>query len=460
MKLLKEVPDRFWSLFRSVNRETYIEALLRISEEYEYNSYFLSREVCIQVLADYFARQKITIEKEDEEDEFDELEPPATRILNWLLRAGWLRKLDDYNTLVTNIVIPDYAAVFIGAFARLVNEEEDETQVYIQNIYAILFSFINDPRSGVNLLQSALINTRKLNKALQDMLHNMDKFFSSLLEKRFYGDLLKEHLEGYVEEIVKKKYHILKTSDNFYLYKTDIKRWINELRVDERRLEEICQRSVRPVEELQVIRTLDEIERGFDEIERRIANMDREHTKYVSATVGRLNYLLNNDDDMKGMVIRLLNHMSAQEDPADCIAQISARMNLSAFEVLSEKSLYKKRMPRVDFTESLEDTEESRELDREDILKLNRLGSRYSRKEIEDFVFERMSGGQALIDETAIQSDEEFEKLILAYDYAARRGSAFGAEGGEEVADNGRYRYPKLVFKAKKQAPDGGEARK
>jgi len=55
------------------------------------------------------------------------------------------------------------------------------------------------------------------------MLHNMDKFFASLLEQKSYEDLLRDHLEGYVEEIVKKKYHILKTSDNFYLYKTDIK---------------------------------------------------------------------------------------------------------------------------------------------------------------------------------------------------------------------------------------------
>ena len=55
------------------------------------------------------------------------------------------------------------------------------------------------------------------------MLHNMDKFFTSLLDQKFYGELLREHLDGYVEEIVKKKYHILKTSDNFYLYKADIK---------------------------------------------------------------------------------------------------------------------------------------------------------------------------------------------------------------------------------------------
>ena len=34
-----------------------------------------------------------------------------------------------------------------------------------------------------------------------------------------------------------------------------------------------------------VLDLLDMIERGFDDIEHRIANMDKEHTKYVRATV-------------------------------------------------------------------------------------------------------------------------------------------------------------------------------
>lgn len=450
MRLLNEIPDRFWSLFRSVNRETYIESLLKINEEYEYNSYFLSREVCIQVLADYFAQRKITIKQEEEDDEIDVLEPPATRILNWLVRAGWLRKLDDYNTLVTNIVIPDYAAVFIEAFEHLFNEEENETEVYIQNIYAILFSFKNDPRASVSLLHTALINTRKLNKALQDMLHNMDKFFASLLEKRFYGDLLKEHLECYVEEIVKKKYHILKTSDNFYLYKTDIKRWLNEMREDYDWMEKTAGRSGGSMDEGQLVRILDDIERGFDDIERRIANMDREHMKYVSATVGRLNYLLNNDDDTKGLVIQLLNHMACEEDITDSLGRISSRMNLSSLEVISEKSLYKKRRPRTGFTEGLQDVEEIKELTREDILRLNRLGTRYSKKEIEDFIFMRMSDGKAEITGDTVQSDQDFEKLILAYDYTIRRNSRFAVdEEKTELIDNGRYQYPKLTFTKK-----------
>lgn len=189
---LWEIPDSFWSLFRSGNRKIYIEALLQINEEYQYSNYFLSKEVCIQTLSDYFAKQKVTMEQEELEDDFDMLEPLAARILNWLLRTRWLRKVEDYSTLTTNIVIPDYAAVFIEAFIRLSSDEEDEAQVYIQNIYAILFAFKNDPRSNISLLKAALVNTRRLNKSLQDMLHNMDKFFSSLLEKQFYGKMVSE----------------------------------------------------------------------------------------------------------------------------------------------------------------------------------------------------------------------------------------------------------------------------
>ena len=123
--------------------------------------------------------------------------------------------------MTANIVIPDYASVLIEAFERLSSEPEEDTQVYIQNVYATLFFFKNDARMNLSMLRTALVNTRKLNRALQDMLHNMDRFFARLLEKQNYGELLREHLKGYVEEVVERKYHILKTSDNFYIYKTD-----------------------------------------------------------------------------------------------------------------------------------------------------------------------------------------------------------------------------------------------
>ena len=158
MSLLNEIPGAFWGLFRSPNRDIYIEALLRINEEYQYSNYFLSREVCIQVLGDCFARRKPQIQREEQENEVDVLEPPATRVLNWLIKTQWLKRLDDFSSFTVNIVIPDYAAVFIEAFERLSEEEADDTEIYIQNIYANLFSFKNDPRAGIGQLHLSLIH--------------------------------------------------------------------------------------------------------------------------------------------------------------------------------------------------------------------------------------------------------------------------------------------------------------
>lgn len=463
MKLMNEIPDRFWSLFRSSNRSTYIEALLTINEEYEYSNYFLSREVCIQVLSEYFSRRKCVIWQDELEDELDALEPPATRVLKWLLKAGWLRKVDDYGAMTVNIVIPDYAAVMIDGFSRLLNDGEDETQIYIQNVYAILFSLKNDPRASAGLLGTALVNTRKLNKTLQDMLHNMDKFFASLLEQRGYAGLLKDHLEGYVEEIVRRKYHILKTSDNFYLYKTDIKRWLEIMREDREWLERMCAKSsgVSPfgsreegkeLDQGDILDKLDQIERGFDHIEHRIANMDKEHSRYVRATVTRLNYLLNQDDNMKGLVIQILNHLSGQDDPEEDIKAVGSRMNLSQLTLLSEKSLYKRRKAKADFAENLEPEEEAKELSMEEVLNLNKVKNRYSKKEIEGFIAGHMKDGRMEVGADTIGSDEEFEKLILAYDYSTRRKSVYVVEDQEpRTIDNGRYRYPGLVFVRRKQ---------
>lgn len=449
MYLQQEIPDGFWGLFRSVNREIYIEALLSINEEYQYSNYFLTKEVCVQVLSDMNARKRFELQREENDTEYDMLETPASRILNWLLKAGWLKKIEDYRTLVTHIVIPDYAAIFIDAFERLNSEDMEETNIYIQNVYATLFSFRNDPRANLSMLRTALVNTRRLNKALQDMLHNMDRFFSKLLEQKFYGDLLKEHLDGYVEEVVRKKYHILKTSDNFYRYKNDIKQCLKEIRDDEAWIEKVRARSKAMGDTGDdVLDLLDLIERGFDDIEHRIANMDSEHTKYVRATVTRMNYLLSGETDTKGLVVQLLNRMAAvPEKTEDRIREVGARMNLSLLEIISDKSLYKRKKPRKDFISQMLPDEKMEDLDREDVLKLNRIQLRYTKKQIEDFIETHMQDEVMDASKLEIIGDEDFEKLILAYDYSTRKNSRYMLlEEDAEMVEHGGYRYPALKF--------------
>lgn len=408
----------------------------------------MTKEICVQVLSDMNAQKQVLLQREENETDFDMLETTASRILRWLLKTGWLKKIEDYSTMTTNIVIPDYAAVFIEAFERLTSEELEETELYIQNVYATLFSFQNNSRVNLNMLRTALINTRKLNKALQDMLHNMDKFFERLLDQESYGELLREHLDGYVEEIVKKKYHILKTSDNFYIYKMDIKECLRDMRENEEWIESIRQKAKAAGDTKEdVLDLLDLIERGFDDIEHRISNMDREHSKYVRATVSRMNYLLSGETDTKGLVVQLLNKISAQEEPERLLTEAGKRMNLSLFEMISEKSLYKRRKQRTDFISQMGQDEEYEDLNREDVLKLNRIQMRYSRQEIEDFIEEHMENEVMDAGTLHITEETAFEKLILAYDYSTRKNSKYRVLNEEEtVIQSGQYQYPALKF--------------
>lgn len=480
MKLRYDIPVSFWGLFRSVNRDIYMEALLTINDEYQYNNYFLSREACVQILNEMCAARRYAFEQEENETEEEINEPLPGRILNWLIKTKWLRKVEDYTTMTTNIVIPDYAAVMIDAFEQLVSQPLDDTEIYIQNVYATLFSFKNDSRLNLAMLKTALVNTKKLNKALQDMLHNMDKFFERLLEQKSYNDLLKEHLEGYVEEVVKRKYHILKTSDNFYIYKTDIKRCLKEMREDEDWLEKV--RKKQQAEKMQnqgsivrkneddeeelpfqrrnreedVLDLIDQIERGFDDIEHRISNMDKEHSKYIRATVSRLNYLLSDETERHGMLVQLLNHLGAEEnllEQTQKIGQVAEKMNLSSFEILNENPLYKRRRKKK-FEEELAEEEESAELSKDDVLRLNKIKHRFTKRQIEDFIEEHMEDGILEADKMQLSDDEEFEKLVLAYDISMRKNSKYEVIVKEERVENGIYTYPAMVFVPRKSASE------
>lgn len=470
MKFLYDIPSSFWSLFRSVNREIYMEALLAINEEYQYSNYFLSKESCLLVLTDMCAQRRYQFQKEEleimEEEQAameEEQESLPKRILGWLIRTRWLRRIEDFTTMTTNIVIPDYSAVLIEAIENLVHQPVDETEIYIQNVYATLFSFQNDSRMNLAMLRTALVNTRKLNKALQDMLHNMDKFFERLLEKQTYGELLREHLEGYVEEVVKKKYHILKTSDNFYIYKMDIKRCLKEMRENEEWIQMIRSRQAdtrsmqpntrqseyyqRRRQDEDVLELIDQIERGFDDIEHRIANMDKEHSKYVRATVSRLNYLLSEDSDRKGMLVQLLNRLSVRDDKEqeERLSLVSEKLHLTALDILAENPLFKRKKKRG-FEEDLTREEETKELSKEEILQLNRIQHRFSRKLIEEFVEDRLTDGVWEVEQGQIESDEEFEMLILAYDLGMRHGGRYEVQSLGESVESGRFRYPEMLF--------------
>jgi hypothetical protein len=429
---------------------------MAIYDEYLYNDYFLTKETCIQIIAEYFSDRIVDISADDEEQDIDAMEPMATKIINRLIRFTWLKKVEDYSSFKTNIVIPDYASVFIDVFKKLSNPDSNDTDLYIQNVYTNIYSFYYDSKAGMELLRAAMINTTRLNRALQDMLHNMDQFFGALLEKNRYEELLQEHLDVYVETIVNRKYSLLKTSDNFYIYKNDIKKLLRAIVEDETRLQILQQKMAAEGKDIdqvekEFLEIIYEMERGILNMEKRISHIDTEHSKYVRATVSRLEYLLSSDDSVQGNVVALLNIIAREENKDEILTKTANAIELNDHTVISPESLYKRRGKRRVFEETVE-VEESveEELSKEDILRINRNKNRYSQLQIEQFIMGQMENGFFHTKDHPIASEEEFELLILAYDYSTRVNSPFKVETTtDEKITRGNYSYPDMVFKRK-----------
>ncbi len=465
MKEIYQLPQQFWTVFSSRNRYIYMEALTSIYDEYLYNDYFLTKETCIQLIAEHFADRIVDISADDEEQDADAMEPMAAKILNRLLRFSWLKRVEDYSSFQTNIIIPDYASAFIETIRRINNPDTEDQDLYIQNVYTSIYSFYHDSKAGMELLRAAAVNTTRLNRSLQDLLHNMDRFFGALLEKDNYEELLLEHLNGYVEAVVNRKYSLLKTSDNFYIYKNDIKRLLRTISEDGNRLSLLKQRLTpegrgeREIEE-EFQRIIDEIDRGILNMENRISHIDTEHSKYIKATVSRLEYLLSSEDNMQGNVIALLHLLSGAEG-AELYPRVASAMRINDLTVITSDSFYKKRGRRKQFEETVEtEAVAEEELSKEDILRINRNKPRYHKAQIEGFILDRMEEGIFRTADYFITNDEEFELLVLAYDYSIRRTSPFHVVPVQELREgaaaadtreqgtvtSGVYSYPDVIF--------------
>jgi hypothetical protein len=119
--------------------------------------------------------------------------------------------------------------------------------------------------------------------------------------------------------------------------------------------------------------------------------------------------------------------------------------------------MYKKRGKRKTFEDTIEvDNNVEADLTLEEILKLNKNKTRYSKKEIEEFIIDKMKNGIFNTDEHPISTESEFELLVLAYDHSIRKKSPYKVRNEEhEIIVNGKYSYPRLTFELKEQELQG-----
>ena len=249
------LPDNFFSILSSVNREHYAALLVLYYRLFQENTQGLERELVVREFMNYLALHRDTLADEsaiaDESDETsgDNTQPGplfeaeggaqelafevpagktakadertlASRFLKRLINAGWLgdETLADF-TKVINITA--WGKPFMKALADIDGGLKTEYESHVVTVYSMLCGE-TIKKDGHHAVLKAHEECRSLIDSLKVLSQSIKGYYDNLNDEMIRAkaaSVLHEHYDLYMGEVLDKAYKRLKTSDNVSRYR-------------------------------------------------------------------------------------------------------------------------------------------------------------------------------------------------------------------------------------------------
>ena len=359
------IPDNFFSLLTFKNKRLYLACILRSFKTYEAGSILgIEKKIVVDDLVDFLDHSSYLYEVEDDEDE--EANPQTKRDLaNYVLRrmeaCGWIY-IDVTNDYEEILNFSDVAIIFSEAFINAYPTsyeayEEDsnyeinanEYQGYIYTIYSLLSNPDNvDYAMTFDLVYGY---TKQLIRSLRRLVSRLKEYISSVVETSEIKDLM-EKLMTFKTEVYDKIYLKMKTSDNINRYRLAIVSSLEALANDEFAMTMIVNDYMRrytsyDVAVAKATKAIDEVIDVFNSIDTFVSEIDNKNRTYINSTIGKIKFLLSEDDNIIGKLNRILKHVkdsNANGKIEKSLRLVDTLYTLNHIKVLNgESSLYTPR---------------------------------------------------------------------------------------------------------------------
>ena len=331
MDFFDMVQENFFSLLASKNKRIYLASILQVFKVYETGTILgIDKKIVVDDLA-YFldSNGKYLYDVEDEEDE--EANPKSKRELaNYILRrmeeCGWIY-VDVTNEYVEVLNFTDPAiticAAILNAYPSIEYSDTElppdyvnptEYQGYIYSIYSLLSQEDNvDYALTFSLVYS---NTRQLIRAIRRLDARMKEYIQSVVDNSEIKDLM-ERLINYKTEVYDTSYVKLKVSDNIDRYRLTIITKLEKMQEDEIILKAIAKNYIATAKDEEeaiqkAIRFIDEVIDAFNLIEDFITEIDNKNRNYINSTIGKIKFLLSEEDNVIGKINTILKFVKDQ----------------------------------------------------------------------------------------------------------------------------------------------------
>lgn len=372
MDYFSMIPDNFFSLLSSKNKRIYLACILQSFKTYETGSILgIEKKIIVDDLINYLDKHTYLYDVEDEEDE--EANPQSKReLVNYILRrmeeCGWIYidVTNDYEEIMNfsdmAIIISEALLNAYPSYDSMLGGDGDdysydlqanEYQGYIYTIYSLLNNpDLIDYGMTFDLVYSY---TKQLIRALRRLDSRLKEYIESVVDTTEVKDLM-ERLMNFKTEIYDRSYLKMKTSDNINRYRLSIVSKLEKLSSDEAAMNIITLEYHKKYTSYEAAtaraqRDIDEVIDVFNSIDGFVAEIDNKNRTYINSTIGKIKFLLSEEDNVIGKLTRILRHVKSQAkinklDKA--MKLVDSLHDLTQFKIYHhENSLY---TPRGNYT--------------------------------------------------------------------------------------------------------------
>ncbi len=333
MDLFDIIPENFFSLLTGKNKRLYLACLLKSFSIYENGSILgIDKRIVIDELTMYLEENNFDFDKEVDEDEDEDDAKESKRSLAYFVlrrfeQTGWIY-IDVTSDFVEMLNFTDNGITIVEALLNIspavryeLDNNEDYTAPvldfnpseyngYIYTIYALL----NSPSNDYGLTISEVYkNTKSLIRSLRKLDSRMKDYVESVVNNTDVHDLI-ERLMEYKTELYDSGYKQLKTGDNINKYRLSIITNLENIQNTESYMYQVCDSYLKYYKDVnkayqRANRDIDEMIDVFNEIETFVNEIDLKNSKYIDSTIGKIKFLLSEDDNVVGKLNNILKYV-------------------------------------------------------------------------------------------------------------------------------------------------------
>mgnify|MGYP003291980659 CR=1 FL=1 len=475
MNLFSKIPDNFFSILSSKNKNIYGLALVTL---YDALSMYHSK---IRK-SDYLDLLKYRGEKEINslviEDDFDlgdgiydpTLSSKANIIVKRLVDTGWIIIDHDIKTGAEYILLPDYSISMLKLIYDFVSDRESKYVSYVHSTYADLqLEDDNQDEFLYRTLVNAVNKTKDLELEVTKLDHSIRVFHKQLQNIFSPNDVLEQHFDVAREDVVDPIYHPLKTNDSIILYNgpisTILKRWITNENVRNKLVDQCLlmnhQVKDRLEAEKDVIKKVNYIQDTYAKLAEQMDEIDKSQSNYTKASTEKVIYLNNTDRTIKGKLetiflnlAKVINGEDKGEVYPSIVKDINNSITLYQQGYIDSDSLAKpyKRNARIE-GEPMAIDDFEHEINEGLMQSLLDIMDSYSDEKIMDFMSNAFKDNDSIdIKDIPVRNVEDFIMVILGTVKADSRYSFYNfnrPEPLERIVKEEIYDMPNYHFERK-----------